>query len=188
MGIEPMSINCLLARLGTSQPVEAKYSLDELAAGFDLSTFSRTPPRFDMSDLENLNRKIYQVWPYAALQQKLKDLKAEGISEQIWNLIKGNISTLDELTQWQQVFFGDISNSADDKDYLAIALTLLPSEPWTIETWSSWTGAIKAKTGRKGRELFMPLRKALTGFDHGPEMKEVLPLLGEKLVRNRLGG
>lgn len=187
MGIEPMAINCLLARLGTSQPIEAKYSLDELAAGFDLSTFSRTPPRFDMSDLENLNRKIYQVWPYAALQQKLKDLKAEGISEQIWNLIKGNISTLDELTQWQQVFFGDISNCVDDKDYLAIALTLLPSEPWTIETWSNWTGAIKAETGRKGRELFMPLRQALTGFDHGPEMKEILPLLGEELVRNRLG-
>ena len=75
----------------------------------------------------------------------------------------------------------------DDKDYLAIALTLLPSEPWTIETWSNWTGAIKAETGRKGRELFMPLRQALTGFDHGPEMKEILPLLGEELVRNRLG-
>ncbi len=186
-GIEPMAINCLLARLGTSQPVEAKFSLDELAAGFDLSIFSRTPPRFDLSDLENLSRKIYQVWPYEALQEKLVQFQAPGITPQIWGLIKGNLVTLDELTQWQQVFFGQISVVSSDPEYKAIALKLLPSAPWTIETWSEWTGAIKAETGRKGRELFMPLRQALTGFDHGPEMKEILPLLGQDLVRQRLG-
>jgi len=186
-GIEPMAINCLLARLGTSQPIEAKFSLDELAAGFDLATFSRTPPRFDMHDLETLNHKIYQVWPFEALQSRLPEYHAEKLTAQIWDLIRGNIKVLDELTQWQQVFFGDIPTVAEDKEYLAIALKLLPTGSWTIETWGQWTNAIKTETGRKGRELFMPLRQALTGFDHGPEMKEILPLLGEGLVRKRLG-
>jgi glutamyl-tRNA synthetase len=185
-GIEPMAINCLLARLGTSQPIELHHTLDELAQGFDLATFSRTPPRFDMHDLETLNRKIYQVYPYEALAPKLKDLGAIGITDTIWNQIRGNIKTLEELSQWQQVFFGDIHPAVEDKDYLKTALKLLPPAPWSQETWSEWTSAIKAETGRKGRELFMPLRQALTGFDHGPEMKELLPVLGYDMAVKRL--
>lgn len=185
-GIEPMAINCLLARLGTSQPVEPQYHLDDLARGFDLATFSRTPPRFDMHDLETLNHKIYQVWPYDALAGKLEELGAPNITETIWNQIKGNLKKLEELAQWNQVFFGDITPIVEDKDYLKAALELLPATPWTIDTWSEWTTAVKNKTSRKGRELFMPLRQALTGFDHGPEMKELLPLIGHDLAVKRL--
>lgn len=185
-GIEPMAINCLLARLGTSHPVEPHYQLDELASGFDLAAFSRTPPRFDMHDLEALNHKIYQVWPYEALGSKLAEFNAQNITEEIWAHIKGNLKTLDELSQWQNIFFGEISPVVTDPDYLSTALKLLPTEPWSVETWSQWTGALKAETGRKGRELFMPLRQALTGFDHGPEMKELLPLIGYDRVLKRL--
>ncbi|MBW8309463.1 MAG: glutamate--tRNA ligase [Candidatus Paracaedibacteraceae bacterium] len=185
-GIEPMAINCLLARLGTSQPVELHPTMDELARGFDLATFSRTPPRFDMHDLETLNRKIYQVYPYDALSSKLKELGAPDITPTIWNLVRENLKNLDELAQWQQVFFGEIQSTVEDKGYLQTALKLLPSTPWTTETWSHWTTAIKAETGRKGRDLFMPLRQALTGFDHGPEMKELLPLIGYEAAVKRL--
>lgn len=185
-GIEPMAINCLLARLGTSQPVEPHYNLDDLARGFDLRAFSRTPPRFDIHDLETLNHKIYQVWPYEALAPKLTGLGAPDINEVIWNQIRGNVKTLDELKQWQQVFFADITPIVNDSEYLKTALQLLPPEPWTTETWGDWTNALKAKTGRKGRDLFMPLRQALTGFNHGPEMKELLPLIGYHRVVKRL--
>lgn len=185
-GIEPMAINCLLARLGTSQPIEPHYNLDDLARGFDLGTFSRTPPRFDMQDLEALNHKIYQVWPYEALALRLKDLEAADITETIWHQIRGNIKNLTELAHWQQVFFGEIAPLANEAPYLTTALKLLPALPWTTETWSEWTTAIKAETGRKGRELFMPLRLALTGYPHGPEMRDLLPLIGYERVVKRL--
>jgi glutamyl-tRNA synthetase len=188
-GIEPMAINCLLARLGTSHPIEPHYHLDDLARNFDLGTFSRTPPRFDQRDLEALNHKIYQVWPYEALAPKLAELGAPDIDEAIWNQIRGNVKTLEGLGQWQQIFFGDIHpivENGEDKVYLKMALDHLPPLPWTSETWGEWTTALKAQTGRKGRELFMPLRQALTGFDHGPEMKDLLPLIGRERVVNRL--
>ena len=60
------------------------------------------------------------------------------------------------------------------------AAELLPQEPYDETTWGAWTGALKERTGRKGRALFLPLRKALTGEEHGPDMKALLPLIGQR--------
>lgn len=186
--IDPMAINSLLAHLGTSRSVEMKLTLDELASDFDLSIFSRTPPRFDMNDLEALTRKGYQLLTYGAAQERLKRVGVTQMSEQLWHLIRGNIKRLDEAKQWESVCFGHIKGNVQDSDYLRIALDCLPDGSWDEHTWGQWTGLLKEKTGRKGKELFMPLRQAITGFDHGPEMKDLIVLIGRERITRRLKG
>lgn len=185
-GIEPMAVNSLLARLGTSLPVEPTLSMDDLAANFNLSNFSRTPPHFNSLDLDHLTHKIYQIMPYQMIQDHLKLIGESNISEELWLLVRGNLNTLDEISDWQKVCHGHISPIVSDSVYIEEALNLLPSSPWSEETWSIWTQSIKEKTGRKGKDLFKPLRLAITGFDHGPEMKALLLIVGEERVRQRL--
>lgn len=187
-GIDPMAVNSLLAHLGTSRPVEMKLTMDELAADFDLSIFSRTPPRFDMNDLKILTRKGYQLLSYEGAKERLNKVGVSQMSEPLWNLIRGNLKTLEEAKQWEFICFGDINGKIEDPDYLSLALESLPEGPWDAQTWSHWTSVVKEKTGRKGKELFMPLRQAITGFDHGPEMKDLILLIGRERIVQRLKG
>jgi len=185
-GIDPMAICSLLARLGTSQPIHAFLNMDELASQFDLSTFSRNAPRFDIDELKELNHKLMTHMPFSAIHPKLKNMGYGDFSEKEWDLFKGNIESVSDYTLWHDIFHGEISAPTElDKDFIKQALTLLPNAI-TETTWQEWTTALKEATGRKGKELFMPLRQALTGQDHGPEMKEILPLLGYEKVKARL--
>lgn len=186
-GIEPMAINSLLARLGTSQAVEPFLSMESLIETFDLSTFSRTPPHFNEADLYLLTHKLFQMMPFYQVEQHLhnRELKC---SEKLWELIKGNISSINDVNHWNFICDGDVTTtiSEEDKGVIESALPLLPLEPWTTDTWQTWTKAIQAETGRKGRSLFMPLRQAITGEDHGPEMRELLLMIGCEKVQKRL--
>ena len=76
----------------------------------------------------------------------------------------------------------------EEADYLGKAAELLPPEPWDETTWGGWTARLKEVTGRKGKQLFLPLRQALTGLDHGPELKALLPLIGRERAEKRLRG
>jgi glutamyl-tRNA synthetase len=182
-GLAPMAINSLLARLGTSLPVEPVQSLEELALNFDLKIFSKTAPHFDDAELDVLNHKLLTITPYEAIQSKLPS----SITETIWTIIRGNLKTIQDIAEWEAVFSDAyISPLHSDVDYVKEALDLLPKGPLTELSWKEWTDAIKAKTNRKGRELFMPLRQALTGHDHGPEMKDLLPLIGHDNAIKRL--
>ncbi|MCX7337924.1 MAG: glutamate--tRNA ligase [Alphaproteobacteria bacterium] len=187
-GIEPMAINSLLARLGTSLPVEPVLDLDALAADFDLGTFSRTPPHFNEDDLKVLDHKLLQLMPYDFVQDRLKNLGAIHITGDVWIVIRGNIQTLQDVLVWEGVLYGNLSLviTDSDQDFMRVALASLPIAPWSTETWLTWTNTIKAETGRKGKALYMPLRQALTGMDHGPEMKDLLPLLGYERTKERL--
>lgn len=185
-GIEAMAINSLLARLGTSQPIEPHLDLDELAQSFDLSTFSRTPPHFDQRDLEVMNHKVFQIMPFEAVKDRLAALNCAQITAPLWALLRGNMAHLSAIKEWIPVCFGTLNPVTTDKDYIATALGLLPEGPWDDTTWNAWTTTVKGETGRKGKELFMPLRQVITGFDHGPEMKFLLPIIGIEKVTHRL--
>ena len=185
-GLEPMAINSLLARLGTSLPVEPHLTLDELAADFSLSIFSRTAPRFDPEDLTTINHKLLQIMPFGYVQDRLKKAGAPSITEELWVVIRGNLKTVKEALVWEHICAGDITPLVSDRDYVSQALSCLPKAPWDTTTWAQWTGHVKEITGRKGKELFMPLRQAITGMDHGPEMKDLLPLIGYEKVVKRL--
>jgi glutamyl-tRNA synthetase len=187
-GLEPMAINSLLARLGTSDPVEPYVSFDDLVSGFDASHFGRAAARFDPAELKNLNAKILHALPFASVQSRFAGLGLEGVDDAFWNAVRGNLQVFADVKNWWQIVHGRLNPVIADKYFLEAASALLPPEPWDEGSWKSWTEAVKAQTGAKGKALFMPLRQALTGLEHGPEMSHLLPLIGPARVRSRLSG
>jgi glutamyl-tRNA synthetase len=182
-GMEPEAIVAYLARLGSALSPEI-LSMDALAGSFDLTKFSRSPARFDMTQLLRLNRQILHGASFDAVKTRLPD----GATEPFWDAIRGNLDLLTEARHWWDVTAGDISPppTEDDQAFLAEALTTLPAEPWNAETFAAWTKTLKDATGRGGKKLFMPLRLALTGEAHGPELAPLLPLMGRDRVAHRL--
>ncbi|WP_333816359.1 glutamate--tRNA ligase, partial [Tabrizicola sp.] len=179
-GVEPMALLSLMARLGSSKPVELVSSMDELVAGFDIGSFGAAPTKFDAEDLFPLTRHYVQALPFAAVRERIAALGVpDAEAEAFWAVAKGNITVLGDLGQWWTLFRDGAEPVVDeaDREFVAKALALLPARPWTTATWGEWTAAVKEATGRKGRDLFRPLRRALTGRDAGPEMAEVMPLL-----------
>jgi glutamyl-tRNA synthetase len=182
-GIEPAAITAYMARLGTSKD-PAPLPLEELVESFSLSDFSRSPPRFDARQLMALNRKLLHHLEFDAVKDRLP----EGATAAFWQAIRGNIDMLAESRRWWEVVAGDLSLLPElpGNAVLQAALDTLPPEPWDETTWKPWTVAITEATGAKGRDLFQPLRLALTGEEHGPEMARLLPLIGRALVAKRL--
>ena len=180
--IGAQAIIALLARLGTSQPVEPIADLQTLLDTFDLSNFSRAPAKFDDAELERLNTALVHQMDYAEVADRLP----EGIDEAGWHAIRPNLSTISEAAEWWALVTGPIELpefSEEDRSYLAQAAVALT---WGDDPWGTLTAALKDSTGRKGKALFLPLRQALTGMNHGPDMGELLPLIGEEKARGRL--
>ena len=179
-GVEPEALISLMARLGANLPVELRMSLDDVAEGFELTQFGSAPTKFDEQDLYPLTARFLHAQSFEAM---VSDIAAVGVptelAERFWDVTRENITIRKDLAQWWDMF----QNGADpviddeDRDFVAQALTLLPDGPFDGDTWKTWTTAVKDATGRKGKNLFMPLRKALTGQAHGPDMSALLPLL-----------
>ena len=188
MQVEPMAINALLAKLGTSDPIAPRLTLDELAAEFNLGKISHATPKFDIEEMKALNAKILHLTGFAAVKDRLAAMCMTNVDENLWNAARANIVTLGDIKQWAQVVHGPITPVIKDSEFLTEAASAMPPTPWNHDTWHQWTESLKTRTGRKGKDLFMPLRLALTTYDHGPEMKFLLPLIGEKRARDLLSG
>lgn len=187
-GVTPNALLSLMARLGSSQPVELRQSLDEIADGFDLSQFGAPPTKFDAEDLWPLTRADLQARPYAAVADDLAALSVPAdIAPQFWAVMRDNIGKLSDLGDWWALCRdgADPVIDPEDADFIAQALTLLPPPPYGPTAWADWTAAVKDATGRKGKGLFMPLRKAVTGQAHGPDMAALMPLL--QVIRAKQG-
>ena len=182
-GLESMAVVSHAALLGTSDNIHPCTDIQELVDGFDLGKLSRAPARFDEAELAGLNAKLLHMTPYASVAHRL-----ESVSEAMWLAVRGNIEKLSDVAQWRDVInaSGKFEVAADDMGFIAKARELLPQEPWDQNTWKVWTEAVKAATDRKGKTLFMPLRMALTGLDHGPELAALLPLIGRHRVLDRM--
>ena len=181
-GIEPQAIIALLARLGTSLPVEPIAERQVLVDTFDLAHFGRAPARFDDAELERLNAAIVHQMSYADAKRRLP----EGMGEDAWLAIRPNLMHVGDAADWWSVVTGPIEApelSEEDRAFVAQAASALS---WSPDPWHTLADALKASTGRKGRALFHPLRLALTGRDSGPDMKTLLPLIGEAEARSRL--
>jgi glutamyl-tRNA synthetase len=184
-GIEPMALLSLLARLGTSQPVESRPHLVELAEGFDFATFGRAPAHFDLNEVEQLNSKLLHHLDYADVADRLP----EAIGEAEWLVLRGNLTHLDEAAEWVPVLHCLIAPAEvvpDDKVLIEEAARLAETIDWAGDPWHALTDALKASTGRKGRALFRPLRLALTARESGPEMGPLLKLIGKERALERL--
>ncbi|MDN5787684.1 glutamate--tRNA ligase [Pseudorhodobacter sp.] len=185
-GVQPMALLSLMARLGSSKPVELATTHQELMDGFDIGSFGAAPTKFDAEDLFPLTRAYVQGLPFDTVSERIAALGVPAnLHEGFWRVAKDNITVLDDLDGWWTLFRDGAEPLIDDedRDFVTQAMTLLPEMPYGPETWKDWTAAVKEATGRKGKGLFMPLRKALTGQEHGPEMAEVMPLL--QVVRAR---
>ena len=178
-GLEPISLNAHIARLGTADPVVPAQTMQEIIDGFDMARLGRAPARFDPEDVTRLNARILHETPYAAVADRLAEIGAPAQAV-FWEAMRGNIEKFADMQNIMALINGPITPvvEADDADYIAQARALLPDAPLSMDSWSGWTGRLKEETGRKGRALFMPLRMALTGQSHGPEMQHLLYHIG----------
>ncbi|MXN67101.1 glutamate--tRNA ligase [Stappia sp. GBMRC 2046] len=186
-GLEPMAVASLAVLTGTSHAIEPIATMEELAVTLDLASVSKSAAKFDPADLRPLNAKLVHAMSYEEVAERLKELGTEG-NAAFWGAIRENCETVSDALGWWKVVTGPAKPKVDDEDreFVALAGDCLPDEPWSEETWSEWTKLLKEKTGRKGRGLFMPLRKAITGLDHGPDMKRFLPVIGRRNTLDRL--
>jgi glutamyl-tRNA synthetase len=186
-GYEPEAVAVLAVTLGTSRPAEPVSGLADLAAGFDLSAVSRSPARFDPADLDALNARTVHALPFDRVAGRLAALGVPA-DPAFWAAVAGNCAKVTDAAAWWTVVIGPVAATVDpvDRPVVEAALRLLPPGPFDATTFRSWTDAVKVDTGAKGRSLFMPLRRALTGLDHGPEMAALLPLIGPDRARARL--
>ncbi|HEX6861140.1 MAG TPA: glutamate--tRNA ligase [Caulobacteraceae bacterium] len=182
-GYEPLAITSHIARLGTSDGVEAAESLEALCESFDFAKMGRAPARYDAGDLARLNAAVLHAMPYEGAKPRLQALGAD-LGEAFWNAVRANLGFFNDVVEWAKVVQGPITPQIDDRAFAEAAAALLPQDL----NWSAWAEAIKARTGAKGRALFLPLRQALTGKDHGPEMGPLLQLIGREKALKRLAG
>ncbi len=185
-GIEPLALASLLARMGTSDAVEAAADMQELIQHFDFKKIGRSPPKFDMNELKRLNARVLHHMDFATAQPHLKTLGLTQLDEKFWLAVRGNLEKLNDAKEWWDMAQGLVETSITDPEFIKQAAALLPSEPWDNTSWKQWTDAVKKATGRGGKDLFQPLRLALTGKEHGPEMKNLLPLIGHARAQARL--
>lgn len=182
-GLAAEAVLSLMARLGSSDPVELRANVQEVVDGFDLSKFGSAPTKFDADDLGPLTARHLATLSHEDVAKELAAAEVPNdLQPAFWAVVKDNINTLADLPDWWAVFHDGATPLVEneDKDFVAEAFALLGDPPYDQNTWSDWTSAVKEATGRKGKGLFMPLRKAVTGRARGPEMADVMPLLQVK--------
>ena len=186
-GIEPMAVASLAVLVGSADSVRPLADMGELAGLVDLAHVSRAPARFDEADLDRLNAGLLHAMPFEAARDRLA---AAGIGggAAFWEAVRGNLARFDEAAGWWRVVEGPVDPAPLPSELGRAATRLLPPEPWESETWRAWTGAVRDATGLKGKALFLPLRLALTGLDHGPDLASLLPLIGRDRATRRLAG
>jgi glutamyl-tRNA synthetase len=184
-GIEPAAIISLLARIGTSLPVEPHVDPAPLIASFDFARFGRAPARFDESELAGINARVVHQLGFDAVRDRLP----EGMDADAWDAIRPNLERVADAADWWQVVEGPVAFTAEteDREFLALAAEAAETIDWGEDPWHALTAVLKATTGRKGKPLFLPLRRALTGREHGPDMARLLPLIGKSRALERLG-
>jgi len=190
--IEAMTVNSFLALIGTSKDVSIFHKLEELVDNFNIEDFHKSPINYDEADLIRLNHKALQNYSFIEVKDRLAIIGAPKLDETLWLIIRSNINKLSEASHWCNVCYGEVELpefSKTDQEFLADISDLLPKDlEWDEKTWSKWIEAIKTHTKRKGKELFMPIRLALTGVEFGPELKAILPIIGKEKTQQRLRG
>lgn len=188
-GIEPQAIIALLARIGTSDNVEAVQSVTELVETFDFKKIGRAPARFDENDVRSINAVLLHQTKFDSIKERLESIDLQATeNSKFWEVFRANCKVFNDIKVWINVIYGDINPAidSDDDDYLKLARKLFADTAFDQDIWGTWTTKLKEQSGRKGKKLFMPLRKILTGLNYGPEMQTVLMMIGRKKAMERL--
>lgn len=181
-GVEAMAISSFLAKLGTSEAIEPFYDLNALALSLDLRKIGRAQPKFDEEELKLFNTRFVRTAPYEYVKERVN------VDKMFWNAVRGNLNVVGDIGVWEEICNRELTPVIEDRELTDAAAELLPPEPWNEETWNAWVNEVRNKTGKKGKELFHPIRKALTAKENGPELKILLPLMGRIKAYNRLKG
>lgn len=185
-GYEPLAVVSHMAKLGASDAIEAAPSLEALVQAFDLGKLGRAPARYDVADLGRLNAGVLHAMDYAQARPRLAAMDCD-LGEGFWTAVRANLRVFADVADWARVVSGPVTPAIEDPAFLARAAALLPAA-LEAGSWSAWVEAVKQETGAKGKALFQPLRRALTGMDHGPDMAPLLPLIGRERALRRMGG
>ena len=186
-GYEAMTVASIAVLIGSSEEVHAYPDLATLAEHADLAAVSRSTAKFDPHELDAINARLVHHLAYDTVAHRLEAIDAD-LGEAFWLAVRDNLARVNDAAEWAKILRDDAvtQKAEEDRPFLVEAAALLPEEPWDETTWGGWTKAVQAATGRKGKPLFQPLRLALTGLDHGPEMKRLLPLIGRRRTSARL--
>ena len=187
-GFEPMSIINLLSQIGTSKGINIYDNIEHLIAGFDLKNFSKSSTNYDLTELNIINEKLLKILPFIIARKRIEELKIEGVDEFIWKNLQANLNFLADIKEWVEICKKPFKHNHEqvDQEFLKLASDCLPEETGKPDSWQSWLSNIKQKSDRKGKELFMPIRLALTGKEHGPELKNLLMLIDREEILRRL--
>lgn len=181
-GYENITILNYLLNIGTSNNLSKEITINMLIKNFNIKSLSSSSPKFSLDVLRLLNKEILQKYNFSDVKDKFNECGINDLNENFWLFVKNNIEFFHECLDWKDIVFSTTSHNSNNANFLKEAGLLLPSEPYNIDTWDEWTNLIKEKTGFKGKELFMPLRIALTGKEKGPELKYLLPLLSKEII------
>ena len=184
-GFQPLAIASLLSRIGTSDSTEISTELNEIITNFDINKFGKSKPKFDKVELSALNSKFFQLIDFENIFDDLKKINIH-ITKEFWYLIRGNINTLNDVNFWWNIVYGNIKTIKDSEEFTNLAIKTLPKKDFDKNTWSTWTSLIMKESGRKGKDLFKPLRLCLTGQSNGPEMASLVFIMGRDKVIERL--
>lgn len=185
-GLHPMALNSYLSKLGTSDDILPYKTMEKLIDSFDIKKYARGTPKFSLTSLEHINEKLLHHLSFEDVKPYLET--ADWMTPEFWELIRPNLKTFNDIKTWHAIFEGNfkLQFSSEDIPFFKLALEHLPKEGWDQDPWISWINVIKANSDRKGRNLFMPLRQALTGEDHGPELASIVRFLGHEKIKQRL--
>ena len=184
-GVEPMAMLSVLARIGTSQPVEPVASLDQLAKDFDFAHFGRAPAHFDPHEVELINARLMHDLAYSAVADRLPG----SATEEDWLLLRPNLQRVGDFAEWFDVLHGEIDPPElghEERLLVRDAAAIAERLDWNAEPWRELTTELKNSSGKKGRELFHPLRLALTARESGPEMAGIVARMGKERAARRL--
>jgi len=187
-GFDPMAVLSLLAKMGTSDAIEGCTDINKLIEGFSMAKQSKSTVTYDIAELTRLNSQILHHKSWDEVKAQLYDMGMSGVTSMFWDAVRPNISTLSEVKDWYDICCAKITPCTDDVEFTTKAAQLLPEGEFDQTTWDQWMKIVKAETGRSGKDLFMPIRKALTNMEHGPELKLVLVILGRDTTYKRLIG
>jgi glutamyl-tRNA synthetase len=187
-GIEAIGLASYLAKLGTADPIEPRPDLATLVEEFDIARFNQATARFDGNELAHVSARVVHACEFDEVRGRLSQLGIEGADRRFWEIVRPNLARISDARDWWRIVHGAIEPVIEDPSFIAEALELMPSGAFTQDTFGQWTGALALATGRKGKALYRPLRLALTGLDHGPDLKHLLPLIGRERALTRLAG
>ncbi|MDR0774468.1 MAG: glutamate--tRNA ligase [Rickettsia sp.] len=186
IGLEPIAINSFFSLIGSSSSIASFKNLDQLIKEFDINNFSKSPTTYLPEELERLNHKLLISLSFDEVKDRLREIKAEQVTEQFWLAVRANLQKLYEIKDWWNICYSPSKVEGLDKDFLKQAAILLPDDPITLDSWSIWTKKIMVVTGKKGKDVFLPLRLSITGMASGSEMSVILPLLHREEIIKRL--